>query len=101
MPGTVGLAAVNGALEAVTRTLAREIAPRRVNPVSPGLTDTEAYAGMPAEAKAALFSDAAAKLPVGRVGQVDDIAAAIAFVIANPFVTAPWCTSMAALIRAD
>ena len=38
MPGTVGLAAVNGALEAATRTLAKEIAPRRVNLVSPGLT---------------------------------------------------------------
>ena len=38
MPGTVGLAALNGALEAATRTLAKEIAPRRVNLVSPGLT---------------------------------------------------------------
>ena len=36
--GTVGLAALNGALEAATRTLAKEIAPRRVNLVSPGLT---------------------------------------------------------------
>ena len=38
MPGTVVLAAVNGALEAATRTLAKEIAPRRVNLVPPGLT---------------------------------------------------------------
>jgi NAD(P)-dependent dehydrogenase (short-subunit alcohol dehydrogenase family) len=87
MPGTVGLAAVNGALMAVTRTLAKELAPRRVNMVSPGLTDTEAYAGMPTEAKAALFQSAAAKLPVGRTGQPGEIAGAIAFALGNPYVT--------------
>ncbi len=87
MPGTVGLAAVNGGLEAVTRTLARELAPRRVNLVSPGLTDTEAYAGMPVDAKANLFAGTAARLPVGRAGQPDEIADAIAFVVTNGFVT--------------
>jgi NAD(P)-dependent dehydrogenase (short-subunit alcohol dehydrogenase family) len=87
MPGTVGLAAVNGALEAVTRTLARELAPRRVNLVSPGLTDTEAYAAMPADAKAGLFAGIAAKLPVGRTGVPADIAPAIALVVNNRFMT--------------
>jgi NAD(P)-dependent dehydrogenase (short-subunit alcohol dehydrogenase family) len=87
MPGTAGLAAVNGALEAVTRTLARELAPRRVNMVSPGMTDTEAYAGMPAAARAAQFEAVAARLPVGRIGAPQDIAQAIRFVVENPFVT--------------
>lgn len=87
MPGTVGLAAVNGALEAVTRTLARELAPRRVNLVSPGLTDTDAYAGMPAETKAGMFAGAAAKLPAGRTGVPADIAPAIALVMNNGFMT--------------
>lgn len=87
MPGTVGLAAVNGALEGVTRTLARELAPRRVNLVSPGLTDTEAYAGMPGDAKAGMFAGAAAKLPAGRTGVPADIAPAIALVVNNRFMT--------------
>ena len=87
LPGSVGLAAVNGALEAVTRTLARELAPRRVNLVSPGLTDTEAYNAMPAAAKSAQFAAVAGRLPVGRTGQPDDIAQAICFALSNPFVT--------------
>ncbi|MGA2709745.1 MAG: SDR family oxidoreductase [Steroidobacteraceae bacterium] len=87
LPGTVGLAAVNGALEAATRTLARELAPRRVNLVSPGLTDTEAYDTLPAQTKAAQFAAVAARLPVGRTGLPDDISHAIRFVMNNPFVT--------------
>jgi NAD(P)-dependent dehydrogenase (short-subunit alcohol dehydrogenase family) len=40
LPGTAGLAAVNGALEAAVPVLARELAPRRVNAVSPGVIET-------------------------------------------------------------
>ncbi|HEV7712752.1 MAG TPA: SDR family oxidoreductase, partial [Asanoa sp.] len=40
MPGTAGIAAVNGAVEALVRPLAAELAPIRVNGVSPGLVDT-------------------------------------------------------------
>lgn len=87
MPGTVGLAAVNGGLIAAMRTLAKELAPRRVNLVSPGLTDTEAYAGMPLENKRQMFAEAAAHLPVGRVGTPPDIADAVRFLIMNRFVT--------------
>lgn len=87
MPGTVGLAAVNGGLEAATRTLARELAPRRVNLVSPGLTATEAYAAMPEEARTQMFEGAAARLPAGKVGAPDEIADAIRFVILNGFTT--------------
>jgi NAD(P)-dependent dehydrogenase (short-subunit alcohol dehydrogenase family) len=87
LPGTSGLAAVNGALEALARVLATELAPVRVNTVSPGLTATEAYDGMPAEARAGMFAAAAAKLPAGRIGKSEDIAAAIVMAAANPFLT--------------
>ncbi len=40
LPGTAGLAAVNGALEAAVAPLAAELAPRRVNAVSPGVIET-------------------------------------------------------------
>ena len=87
LPGTSGLAAVNGALEAMARVLAVELAPRRVNTVSPGLTATEAYAGLPDEARAAMFAATAARLPAGRVGAPDDIAQVILLAMANPFLT--------------
>lgn len=87
MPGTVGLAAVNGALQAITRSLAVELAPRRVNLISPGLTDTQAYAGMPDEQRQAMFAAAANSLPVGRVGKPEDIAGMIASVMENEFIT--------------
>ena len=87
LPGTVGLAAVNGALEAATRTLAKEIAPRRVNLVSPGLTLTEAYAHMPEEQRQQTFANAAARLPVGKTGEPHEIAQAVVLAVTNRFVT--------------
>lgn len=39
-PGTAGLAAINAAIEALVPTLAKELAPLRVNAVSPGVIDT-------------------------------------------------------------
>lgn len=65
----------------------RELAPLRVNVVSPGLVDTPAYDGMPAAAKAALFETAAESLPVGRTGQAEDIAPAVEMLITSGFAT--------------
>ncbi|MGZ5180204.1 MAG: SDR family oxidoreductase [Ramlibacter sp.] len=87
MNGTAGLAAVNGGITQMAQTLARELAPLRVNVVSPGLVDTPAYDGMPAEAKAGMFAAAARSLPVGRTGRSEDIAAAVEMLIANTFAT--------------
>jgi NAD(P)-dependent dehydrogenase (short-subunit alcohol dehydrogenase family) len=87
MNGTAGLAAINGGITQMAQTLARELAPLRVNVISPGLVDTPAYDGMPAEAKAGMFAGAAKSLPVGRVGRSEDIAAAVELLIANTFAT--------------
>lgn len=86
-PNAVLLGAVNGALEALARGLALELAPVRVNCVSPGLTDTPLYAGIPDVSRRKMFEAAAGRLPVGRVGQPEDIAAAITFLVTNPYVT--------------
>ena len=64
---------MNGALEAMSRVLAAELAPRRVSTVSPGMTATEAYAGMPEAAREGMFAATAAKLPAGRIGAPEDI----------------------------
>lgn len=87
LPGSAGLAAVNGGIVAMAHTLARELAPLRVNVVSPGLIDTPVYDAMPAEAKAGMFAGTAEKLLVGRTGVAEDIAPAIAFLIENGFAT--------------
>lgn len=87
VPGQVLKTTLNAALEALGKHLAKELAPRRVNVISPGVTATEAYAGMPEEARQAMFARTAASLPVGRVGQPDDIAAAFILAMENGFIS--------------
>ncbi|OLL31882.1 short-chain dehydrogenase [Burkholderia sp. SRS-W-2-2016] len=86
-PGTAGLGAINGALESMIGTLARELAPLRVNAVSPGVVDTPWWDRFPAGVKDELFSQQRETLPVRRVGQADDVAHALQFLLENPFMT--------------
>ncbi|MBO2615432.1 SDR family oxidoreductase [Shewanella algae] len=79
--------AINAALEAVTRVLAKELAPIRVNAVSPGLTDTQAHHGMSDEARNTMYQRAEAALPVSRIGQTADIAMAYLLLLQNPYMT--------------
>jgi len=81
------VAAVNAALEGLVRALAVELAPIRVNAVSPGWVDTTIWAQVAGDRKAETLAAMAERLPVGRVGQPDDIADAIAFLIGNGFTT--------------
>ena len=85
--GTAGLAAVNGALEALIPILALELAPVRVNAVSPGIIDTPWWEGMPEAAKASFFATAAATLPVRRVGSAAEVGEMIALLTRVGFVT--------------
>lgn len=87
LKGMVNVAAVNGALEAIVPTLALELAPTRVNAISPGTLDTPYWTGTPAETKAAIFARQAELLPAGRVGTAEDIARAVRFVLTTPFIT--------------
>ncbi|MFN7692774.1 MAG: SDR family oxidoreductase [Burkholderiales bacterium] len=87
LPGTVGLAVVNGALEAATRTMAKELAPRRVNLVSPGLTDTEAYDHLSPEQKQQMFTGAASRIPVGRTASASEVAQVVTLAVTNGFVS--------------
>ncbi|WP_424134710.1 SDR family oxidoreductase [Roseomonas chloroacetimidivorans] len=82
-PGTSGLAAVNGAIERMVPTLARELAPLRVNAVSPGVIETPWWADKPA----GLFQEQARKAPLARPGQPEEVADAVLFLIRNAFVT--------------
>src|SRR5258708_27084851 len=73
-PNSAVISAANAALEALTRALALELAPLRVNCVSPGIIDTPIRAAMPEDARQEMLARAAASLPVARVGQGEDVA---------------------------
>jgi NAD(P)-dependent dehydrogenase (short-subunit alcohol dehydrogenase family) len=85
--GTYVKTAMNAAIEAFAKVLAKELAPIRVNVVSPGLTDTEAYRAMDDQSRQAMLERASASLPAGRYGHPEDLAKAYLFAIDNAFVT--------------
>ena len=80
MKGMVNIAAVNGALDAVVPTLALELAPTRVNAISPGTLRTTYWEGLPEAELEKIFGRMAAGLPAGRVGTPEDVAQAVLFV---------------------
>ncbi|WP_027550140.1 SDR family oxidoreductase [Bradyrhizobium sp. Cp5.3] len=86
-PNSAIISAANGALESLARALALELAPVRVNAVSPGVIDTPIRAAMPQEARREMLAKTAAALPVGRVGMAEDIAQQIAGFMTNGFAT--------------
>jgi NAD(P)-dependent dehydrogenase (short-subunit alcohol dehydrogenase family) len=86
-PGTAGLAAVNGALETIVAPLAVELAPLRVNAVSPGVIDTHWWGAMPEDQRRAYFDAAAAITPTRRVGKPEDVAEAITYLAGAGFVS--------------
>src|SRR5579859_3252820 len=86
-PNSAIVSAANAALESLARALALELAPVRVNCVSPGIIDTPIRAAMPEEARKEMLAKTAASLPVGRVGLGEDVARLIAACMTNGFMT--------------
>lgn len=77
----------NAAVEAAGKSLAKELAPRRVNVVSPGVIDTELWGEAGSEQRTATMARIGAGLPVGRVGQPQEIAQAYLLVMQNGFMS--------------
>jgi len=86
-PGTSIYAAAKGAARALVRVLARELAPRRitVTGLSPGPIDTgfAKRMGMDADAQAGFREMIAAKVPLGRMGTPDEVAAVAVFLLSG------------------
>ena len=76
-PGQAVYSASKAALIGLTKTLAREYASRgiTVNAVAPGFIDTDMTKNLPADAKKYMLE----QIPLGRMGQPDDVAAAVLF----------------------
>jgi NAD(P)-dependent dehydrogenase (short-subunit alcohol dehydrogenase family) len=94
--GTIGLrpqkgwviaAGICGAIEAVTRALAVELAPVRVNLVSAGIVRTELWRNMIESDRNRLFEKAGQALPVGRVGEPEDLAQTYLYLMRERFST--------------
>lgn len=86
-PGTVMVATVNAALEGMVKALAVELAPLRVNGVSPGVTATPGWDFLPGADRDALFAQLRESLPARRIGAPEDLAAATMLMMTNPFIT--------------
>lgn len=85
-PGQVALGAVGGAVEQMVRAIAPELAPRRINTVSPGQIDTPMFAQAGAE-RDAFFRKLTEGHAIPRAGTPDEVASGIIFAIENDFVT--------------
>lgn len=85
-PGQVAIGAVGGAVENFARTVAREIAPKRLNVVAPGQIDTP-MVGLQGDDRADFYQKTTAGHPLPRAGTADECAQAILLCVENDFMT--------------
>jgi NAD(P)-dependent dehydrogenase (short-subunit alcohol dehydrogenase family) len=85
--GTLAVAITNAAADTLTRSLAVELAPIRVNAISPGVIDTGAWDALGEERKAAMFAELGQTNPARRIGLAEDIAGAAVLAMTNTFMT--------------
>jgi len=83
-PNTAVYSGTKGAVDSITRSLAKELGPRkiRVNAISPGMVETEGFhaAGI---AESDFRKQVEATIPLGRIGQPQDIAPAAIFLASS------------------
>ena len=85
-PGMIAISCVGNAVEGFARGIAPEIAPRRINLVSPGLIDTP-MVGLEGEARETHFKNATSGQPIPRAGNSDEVAQGILLTLSNQFMT--------------
>ena len=85
-PGFAAIASVGNAVEGFCRAVATEIAPRRINVVSPGFIDTPMFP-VQGEAREKFLAQVTASNLIKRAGTADEVAAGIVFTVRNDFVT--------------
>lgn len=86
-PGTSVVSAINAGLEGFARALAVELAPLRVNCVSPGVTETSGWDFLPESDREALFEGLRSSLPARRIGAPKDLAEAALALMTNAYIT--------------
>ena len=86
-PGWSVAASICGAVDSLVRALAVELAPLRVNAVKPGVVRSPLWSNMSVEDQETLYDETSRLLPVGRVGEVTDIAAAYVYLMNQGYAT--------------
>jgi NAD(P)-dependent dehydrogenase (short-subunit alcohol dehydrogenase family) len=81
------VAITNAAADTLARSLALELAPIRVNAISPGVIDTGAWDALGEQGKADYFADISARNPARRIGTAEDIAQGVLFALTSTFLT--------------
>ncbi|WP_222285619.1 SDR family oxidoreductase [Rhizobium leguminosarum] len=87
VPGGAVVSAVAGSFSYLAHALSLELAPTRVNVVSPGWVDTPMFEELAGDAKSGFFEGMAARLPVGRIATPADIAPAYIYAMESDFTT--------------
>ncbi|HEY2126798.1 MAG TPA: SDR family oxidoreductase [Streptosporangiaceae bacterium] len=85
--GTLAVAITNAAADTLARSLALELAPIRVNAISPGVIDTSAWDCLGEQGKADYFAEMRQRNPARRIGTPTDVAQAVVFAMTNTFLT--------------
>lgn len=85
-PGSSAISTVGNAVEGFARAIAPEIAPRRINVVSPGIIDTPMFA-VQGDARKQMLDGATRNIAIKRAGRADEVAAAILFTLRNDYMT--------------
>lgn len=80
-------ASICGAIEALARSLAVELAPLRVNAVAPGVVRSPLWQRMPEADRERMYADTGAEIPAGRVGEVEDVARAYLYCVTQHWAT--------------
>jgi NAD(P)-dependent dehydrogenase (short-subunit alcohol dehydrogenase family) len=87
IPGGAVVSAIAGSFGYLARALSLELAPSRVNVVSPGWVDTPMFDELVGDAKHGYFESMAARLPSGKIATPSDIAPAYIYVMESAFTT--------------
>lgn len=80
-------ASICSAMEGFARAMAMELAPVRVNIVSPGIVKTELWSDMPDAERENLYAQTATALPVKKVGEAEDIAKTYVYLMEQTYST--------------
>ena len=85
-PGQIAISSVGGAVEAFARGIAPEIAPKRINVVSPGIIDTP-MSPLQGKEREDYYKNTTNNNLIPRAGTPDEVATGIIFAIENEFIT--------------
>lgn len=83
VPGMAPLVAVNAAIEALVPVLAKELAPLRINAVSPGFVDTPYYDQLNEKERRAMVERMNSASPLGHIASAENVAHAFAAIVGN------------------